>query len=93
MDVQGALDALLRNMLLERMRRQSWPRELLMLVRSFLADRRAFKTGFMEVRCGTRRGLPLSPVPYLTELFAPDTQLRFGYGDDIRKVLDGEAVN
>lgn len=43
-------------------------------LRSFPADRRLFKTGFVEVRFGTRRGLPLSLAPYLTELFALDTR-------------------
>ncbi|KAG5930826.1 hypothetical protein E4U59_000816, partial [Claviceps monticola] len=63
--------------------------------RSFLTDRRVrarlgkAKTGFKKVRCGTPQGSPLSPVLYLlyllylAELFALDTQMRFGYADDV----------
>ncbi|KAG0155491.1 hypothetical protein PDIDSM_1068 [Penicillium digitatum] len=41
MDVQGAFDALLRRRLLKRMGEQGWPRELLLLVDSFLTGRKA----------------------------------------------------
>ncbi|CCE33119.1 uncharacterized protein CPUR_07042 [Claviceps purpurea 20.1] len=98
---KGAFDALLKNRLLERMRRQGWPLEVLKLVRSFLSGRRVRArlgtaiTGFKDVRCGTPQGSPLSPVLYmlyLAELFALDSQLRFGYADDVAMYRVGKDL-
>ncbi|KAG0153173.1 hypothetical protein PDIDSM_5023 [Penicillium digitatum] len=69
MDVQGAFDALLRRRLLKRMGEQGWPRELLLLVDSFLTGRKA------RVR--------LEGSTTLTELLNLDQTLRFGYADDL----------
>ncbi|KAG0152633.1 hypothetical protein PDIDSM_1113 [Penicillium digitatum] len=91
MDVQGAFDALLRRRLLKRMGEQGWPRELLLLVDSFLTGRKArvrlegSTTPEYDVVCGTPQGSPLSPVLYmlyLAELLNMDQTLRFGYADD-----------
>ncbi|KAG0154593.1 hypothetical protein PDIDSM_161 [Penicillium digitatum] len=92
MDVQGAFDALLRRRLLKRMGEQGWPRELLLLVDSFLTGRKArvrlegSTTPEYDVVCGTPQGSPLSPVLYmlyLAELLNMDQTLRFGYADDL----------
>ncbi|RAL60819.1 hypothetical protein DID88_010144 [Monilinia fructigena] len=92
LDVQGAFDALLPKRLLERMRKQGWPMELLRLISSFLADRRVkvrledTYTAESRMQCGTPQGSPLSPilyVLYLAELLNQDRALRFGYADDI----------
>ncbi|QSZ33338.1 hypothetical protein DSL72_002926 [Monilinia vaccinii-corymbosi] len=92
LDVQGAFDALLPRRLLDRMRNQGWPLELLRLIRSFLQDRRVkvrlegVYTAELRVQYGTPQGSPLSPVLYvlyLAELLNQDRSLRFGYADDI----------
>jgi ribonuclease HI len=92
MDVQGAFDALLKNRLLQRMRKQGWPRSLLAFVHSFLTDRHVQVrlggtiTPPKPVACGTPQGSPLSPILYtlyLAELLNQDRGLRFGYADDV----------
>jgi len=92
MDVQGAFDALLKRRLLKRMTKQGWPLPLLRLVNSFLSDRKIrvrlekSTTPYYGVECGTPQGSPLSPVLYmlyLAELLNQDTELMFGYADDI----------
>lgn len=92
LDVQGAFDALLPNRLLRRMQSQGWPIGTIRLIRSFLTGRRVrvrledCTTIFYDVECGTPQGSPLSPVIYmlyLAELLQQDSQLRFGYADDI----------
>lgn len=92
LDVQGAFDALLKNRLLQRMRRQGWPINVLKLTESFLSDRHVrvrletATTDFSRVKCGTPQGTPWSPVIYmlyLAELMKQNKELRFGYADDI----------
>ncbi|EDN08379.1 conserved hypothetical protein [Histoplasma mississippiense (nom. inval.)] len=92
MDVQGAFDAVLRRRLLQRMAQQGWPRELLQLIDSFLTERRAqvrlegTTTAAHQMQCGTPQGSPLSPILfllYLAELLWQNSELRFGYADDL----------
>jgi len=92
MNIQRAFDALLKRRLLKRMTKQGWPLPLLRLVNSFLSDRKIrvrlekSTTPYYGVECGTPQGSPLSPVLYmlyLAELLNQDTELMFGYADDI----------
>ncbi|RAL58040.1 hypothetical protein DID88_009163 [Monilinia fructigena] len=92
MDVQGAFDALLKRRLLDRMKTQGWPLTLLKLIDSFLTNRLVrvrledSTTPSHSVACGTPQGSPLSPVLYmlyLAELLSQDSNIRFGYADDI----------
>ncbi|EDN09180.1 conserved hypothetical protein [Histoplasma mississippiense (nom. inval.)] len=92
MDVQGAFDAVLRRRLLQRMAQQGWPRELLQLIDSFLTECRAqvrlegTTTAAHQMQCGTPQGSPLSPILfllYLAELLWQNSELRFGYADDL----------
>ncbi|KAG0158422.1 hypothetical protein PDIDSM_5936 [Penicillium digitatum] len=69
MDVQGAFDALLRRRLLKRMGEQGWPRELLLLVDSFLTGRKA------------RVRLEGSTTPDRTPQYGPNAPFR--YADDL----------
>ncbi|KAG0153127.1 hypothetical protein PDIDSM_4977 [Penicillium digitatum] len=81
MDVQGAFDALLRRRLLKRMGEQGWPRELLLLVDSFLTGRKArvrlesSTTPEYDVVCGTPK------APHYHQLLAKDVQSILAWGE------------
>ncbi|KAG0155024.1 hypothetical protein PDIDSM_597 [Penicillium digitatum] len=81
MDVQGAFDALLRRRLLKRMGEQGWPRELLLLVDSFLTGRKArvrlegSTTPEYNVVCGTPK------APHYHQLLAKDVQSILAWGE------------
>lgn len=92
LDVQGAFDALLKNILLQRIQRQGRPINVLIHTESFLSDRhvrvrlKTATTDFSRVRCGTHQGSPWSPVLYmlyLAELMKQNKELRFWYANDI----------
>lgn len=101
MDVQGAYDALLPRRLLLRLRKQGWPRRILMMVSSFLSERRV-RTRFEDtvadpelVHCGTPQGSPWSGLLYLlylAELLALDKRLSFGYADDLALVCIAKTL-
>ncbi|ESZ93305.1 hypothetical protein SBOR_6311 [Sclerotinia borealis F-4128] len=91
-DIQEAFDTLLKRRLLVKITEQGWPKNLLLLVDSFLTKRKVrvrleqATTKEHPVACGTPQGSPLSPVLYilyLAELILENTSLRFGYTDDI----------
>ncbi|RAL64638.1 hypothetical protein DID88_001671 [Monilinia fructigena] len=74
------------------MKTQGWPLTLLKLIDSFLTNRLVrvrledSTTPSHSVACGTPQGSPLSPVLYmlyLAELLSQDSNIRFGYADDI----------
>lgn len=101
MDVQGAYDALLPRRLLLRLRRQGWPRRILLMVASFLSERRV-RTRFEgtvtdpePVHCGTPQGSPWSGLLYLlylAELLSLDKRLSFGYADDLALVCIAKTL-
>ncbi|EDN06245.1 predicted protein [Histoplasma mississippiense (nom. inval.)] len=71
---------------------QGWPRELLQLIDSFLTERRAqvllegTTTAAHQMQCGTPQGSPLSPILFLlclAELLWQNSELHFGYADDL----------
>ncbi|KAG0156970.1 hypothetical protein PDIDSM_4153 [Penicillium digitatum] len=91
-DAEMALSQNKQVTLVTMMGEQGWPRELLLLVDSFLTGRKArvrlegSTTPEYNVVCGTPPGSPLSPVLYmlyLAELLNLDQTLRFGYADDL----------
>ncbi|ESZ96630.1 hypothetical protein SBOR_2997 [Sclerotinia borealis F-4128] len=88
MDVQDAFDALLKKRLLARITKQGWPKNLFLLINSFLTERKVrvwleqVTTREHPITCKTPQGFSLSPVLYmlyLVELLSEDTSLRFGY--------------
>ncbi|KAG0154530.1 hypothetical protein PDIDSM_98 [Penicillium digitatum] len=82
MDVQGAFDALLRRRLLKRMGEQGWPRELLLLVDSFLTGRKArvrlegSTTPEYDVVCGTPK------APHYHQAFLPGENIKVAFAPE-----------
>ena len=87
LDVQGAFDALLKNLLLHHMVQQGWPQRTILFIDSFLTARKVqvrlgqVITPSYSITCSTPQGSLLSPVLcmlYLAELLSMDTEWRFG---------------
>ncbi|APA10088.1 hypothetical protein sscle_05g048580 [Sclerotinia sclerotiorum 1980 UF-70] len=93
MDVKGAFDAVLPGRLVNRLREQGWPNNLVRWVQSF-ATNRSIKIRLdgetgpeTKLECGLPQGSPISPILfmlYIAPLFwMGKPQSRFGYADDI----------
>ncbi|APA05858.1 hypothetical protein sscle_01g006280 [Sclerotinia sclerotiorum 1980 UF-70] len=93
MDVKGAFDAVLPGRLVNRLREQGWPNNLVRWVQSF-ATNRSIKIRLdgetgpeTKLECGLPQGSPISPILfmlYIALLFwMGKPQSRFGYADDI----------
>ncbi|APA07400.1 hypothetical protein sscle_02g021700 [Sclerotinia sclerotiorum 1980 UF-70] len=93
MDVKGAFDAVLPGRLVNRLREQGWPNNLVRWVQSF-AINRSIKIRLdgeigpeTKLECGLPQGSPISPILfmlYIAPLFwMGKPQSRFGYADDI----------
>lgn len=101
LDIQGALDAVLHNRLLAKMRSQGWPLSLCRWVESFVKRRRVLvrhEEGITDeklVECSVPQGLPLSPLLfmlYISILLEDGTpNCRFGYADNIAIVRVGKS--
>lgn len=102
LDVKGAFDTVLPGRLLRRLDEQSWPRWLIMWVKSFLSNRtikiRLGETVTEEsiLQCGLPQGSPVSPILFMlyTEpiLRLGKQKGNFSYADDIAILRTGRTL-
>ncbi|RYC80080.1 hypothetical protein BFJ63_vAg17035 [Fusarium oxysporum f. sp. narcissi] len=103
MDIQGALDTVMRNRLVLRLREQGWPDHLARWAGSFMSGRSArvryqdTLTSSSPLECGLPQGSPVSPILFLlyTEPIyrLGNPQGRFGYADDTAILSIGDTVD
>lgn len=100
MDVQGAFDGVLKGRLLQRLRKQGWPRYFVSWVASFLHERSAQirlddqASQPFQILCGLPQGSPISPILFLLYI-EPVLRLsggRCSYADDIALLAVGRTL-
>ncbi|RAL66476.1 hypothetical protein DID88_006166 [Monilinia fructigena] len=102
MDVKGAFDAVLPGRLINRLREQGWPNNLVKWIQSFATNR------YIKIRldgetgpktalnCGLPQGSPISPILfmlYIAPIFWMGNPMkRFGYADDIALLASSDCL-
>ncbi|EDN94233.1 hypothetical protein SS1G_10106 [Sclerotinia sclerotiorum 1980 UF-70] len=102
MDVKGAFNAVLPGRLVNRLREQGWPNNLVKWIQSF-ATNRSIKIRLdgeigpeTKLECGLPQGSSISPILfmlYIAPLFwMGKPQSRFGYADDIAILATSDSL-
>lgn len=100
LDIKGAFDGIARTRLVNRLKEQGWPEQLLKWTTSFMSNRSASirldgqHSQMRELRCGLPQGSPISPILFLlfVEPLLKLTGNRFGYADDVCLFARGKTL-
>lgn len=101
LDIKGAFDGIAQGRLVNRLREQGWPEQLLGWTASFFDDRTATirldgqLSQTFDLRCGLPQGSPVSPILFLlyVEPLLKLTRYRFGYADDVCLLAHGKTLD